>query len=275
MRLYRNDLPKQPVYTWIFDAKYRITEDGYAPSGAINQMHWYRDAILWGKEAPFKRETLGAYVLYPGEKELYKNSIQNVNIGAYVLTPKKYKDQTDSPLREKLKELIVLKKNEVKSYNTIQEESLKYFQSIPEVKNKATGIIAKCKTRFSGDETDRQKYHMNEKEYWDICRLYRLPKSIVDKEKLLIDSWEYIVPVNTKFDSPKALACFPILSCEKKTRKEIIAIYHNEHKIKIRKSSKKDDKIYYLFRLGPKVGIPKLSKISKSKVVDVTEIDKS
>ncbi len=86
---------------WIFDAKYRVADDDgadMAPDDAINQMHRYRDALIyldkkgdgWKEKS---RPVLGAFVLYPGwfdEQRLdhpYAKSIDEVGIGAFPLLP--------------------------------------------------------------------------------------------------------------------------------------------------------------------------------------------
>ena len=88
------------VFTYLFDAKYRIwtkNKNGYeidaSPRAAIDDMHRYRDAILYRlQQNKIKHEVIGAYVLYPGRPEphLYKeydNSIHTENIGAIPLLP--------------------------------------------------------------------------------------------------------------------------------------------------------------------------------------------
>lgn len=97
------------IRTWIFDAKYRVellppkkgevagdrrTE---APADAINQMHRYRDALLWtedlvGEPDRRLRESIGAFALFPGKLEGWdlhaqSKSVEQVNIGAFPLHP--------------------------------------------------------------------------------------------------------------------------------------------------------------------------------------------
>ncbi|MBT5426881.1 MAG: DUF2357 domain-containing protein, partial [Bacteroidetes bacterium] len=84
LRLHRDDLPQKPIYTWIFDAKYRLNGND-APDDAINQMHQYRDAILWAGDTAgvghLIRESVGAFALYPGiEDEINIESKQIVSI---------------------------------------------------------------------------------------------------------------------------------------------------------------------------------------------------
>ena len=88
------------VFTYLFDAKYRIytkrsgdKELDLSPRDAIDDMHRYRDAILYRlQKADLKHEVIGAYVLYPGRPEPhnypgYEPSIARENIGAFPLLP--------------------------------------------------------------------------------------------------------------------------------------------------------------------------------------------
>ena len=87
------------VYTYLFDAKYRLNDRRIAgrdvpPEDAINQMHRYRDAIYYDGEQKLKKEVIGGYVLYPGQmtkeeflSSYYHTSIDKVGIGAYPLRP--------------------------------------------------------------------------------------------------------------------------------------------------------------------------------------------
>ena len=102
------------VFTYLFDAKYRIWTKGTngqeidaSPRAAIDDMHRYRDAILYRlRKAEIKREIIGAYVLYPGRPEPhlckeYDESIRLENIGAIPLLP-----NHDGQLRKRISEII-------------------------------------------------------------------------------------------------------------------------------------------------------------------------
>ncbi len=83
------------VFTYLFDAKYRVEAReklDASPRGAIDDMHRYRDAIMYRvrKEGVLKHEIVGAYVLYPGQVEKsfdYSRCIAEENIGAIALLP--------------------------------------------------------------------------------------------------------------------------------------------------------------------------------------------
>ncbi|MFQ2057043.1 DUF2357 domain-containing protein [Aeromonas veronii] len=90
------------TFIWLFDAKYRVdngTQDDprdRVPDDAINQMHRYRDALLYQKQDdPIpSRPTFGAFALYPGfmsqqpgTKNPYQEEIDRIGIGAFALLP--------------------------------------------------------------------------------------------------------------------------------------------------------------------------------------------
>ena len=90
----------ESTFTYLFDAKYRIWTKGRngeeidaSPRAAIDDMHRYRDAILYRlQKAEVRHEVIGAYVLYPGRPEPhlckeYDESIARENIGAIPLLP--------------------------------------------------------------------------------------------------------------------------------------------------------------------------------------------
>ncbi|MDM5125513.1 DUF2357 domain-containing protein [Aeromonas salmonicida] len=90
------------TFIWLFDAKYRVdngTKDDSrdrVPDDAINQMHRYRDALLYQQQGDAipSRPTFGAFALYPGfmsqqqgEKNPYQEEIDRIGIGAFALLP--------------------------------------------------------------------------------------------------------------------------------------------------------------------------------------------
>jgi hypothetical protein len=102
LRITKNDLRSDYGITYLYDAKYRLISDEQSngpdlpPEESINQMHRYRDAIYFvdrNQDRP-EKEVIGAYVLFPGRGSLeevqnsaYFRSIEEVNIGAFPLTP--------------------------------------------------------------------------------------------------------------------------------------------------------------------------------------------
>jgi hypothetical protein len=102
LRITRNDLKNNYIFTYLYDAKYRLQSDDNPlaadspPDDALNQMHRYRDAIYYlnrEKNKP-EKEVIGAYILFPGSGSVervrnadYYRSIEFVNIGAFPLRP--------------------------------------------------------------------------------------------------------------------------------------------------------------------------------------------
>jgi hypothetical protein len=90
---------------WLFDAKYRIDKNDSeqqsapdkVPIDALNQMHRYRDAIIYQYDSTLKeRPVFGAFALYPGSFEQeaensqdnpYHEAISAIGIGAFPLLP--------------------------------------------------------------------------------------------------------------------------------------------------------------------------------------------
>jgi uncharacterized protein len=97
------EFPDGSEIFWIFDAKYRIDTErkgnnDLVPDDALNQMHRYRDALIYQhKVAPSysekSRPVFGAYVLYPGffdqlgQENPYHEAIEEIGIGAFSLLP--------------------------------------------------------------------------------------------------------------------------------------------------------------------------------------------
>ena len=265
LRLHRDDLPESPVYTWIFDAKYRLNGNN-APDDAVNQMHRYRDAILWSDSSPlpkkrlFTRESIGAFVLYPGDESLSDKfpqieSIEKTNVGAFPLTPsKKNTDSEPAFLKDKLDELLDVPND----FNGVMEQEARYYHSVPIVKEPSLGVISVVAIR---------SYMKNEK-YWKTCRLYRLPVDKANHSSVPLEQWQYIAPQK----SPKGhYGLFPIIRYETLNRKKITQIFE-EQNITIKAKSADAEKNYYLFYLGDPISAPdELKQLPRGKVVTTIE----
>jgi predicted component of viral defense system (DUF524 family) len=116
-------------FTWLFDAKYRI-DNNSAPEDAINQMHRYRDAIIFStNEKELSRNSIGGYILYPGnelEPKRQQDSIEKVNIGSFSLKPHEDKSRWDG-VSYKLKEMINKTITDLPKDNLLKEERTKYY----------------------------------------------------------------------------------------------------------------------------------------------------
>lgn len=111
LQLTKNDIQRGMNLTYLFDAKYRVSESNgreVPPDDAINQMHRYRDAIYYSQpHEGLRKEVLGGYILFPGKMDksnpLYK-SVEQVNIGAFPLRPG---DQEFEMLRDFIRDLMM------------------------------------------------------------------------------------------------------------------------------------------------------------------------
>lgn len=92
--------PDSEKLLWVFDAKYRVADSGIdngpdrVPDDAINQMHRYRDALVYRCRDSKTRPVIGAFALYPGwypaqgaTVNPYSEAIRQVGIGAFPLLP--------------------------------------------------------------------------------------------------------------------------------------------------------------------------------------------
>ncbi len=127
------------VYTYLFDAKYRVmpypsaavhNEDA-SPHVAINDMHRYRDAILYRaqKGEKLSQEVIGAYVLYPGRvgKSFdYTTIIEHENIGAIPLLPcHKGAENSDKDGEKTLRDFLgkILDKHDASSHLNLSKST--------------------------------------------------------------------------------------------------------------------------------------------------------
>lgn len=94
------EFPSGEKLLWVFDAKYRIadsnsdTAPNMVPEDAINQMHRYRDALVYRSRDEKSRPVVGAFALYPGwfprqhgGINPYADAITHVGIGAFPMLP--------------------------------------------------------------------------------------------------------------------------------------------------------------------------------------------
>ena len=239
VKITRNDLSGCPTFSWILDAKYRI-ENNCAPEDAINQMHQYRDAVLWrGKrlKRSLIRETLGAFVVYPGKHSSIEaiNQIQSINrtnIGALPLLPSN-EDGGFDHFKEIISQILLpLRKNK----KTSTKEP--YSTNVPKVLFRKKDLVANVSLRATKDNMDSSNY-------WKTCRLYRLPLSGIEFLKVHPEHWTYIIPQG----QTQNYGLFPIITFETIERKKVIQRYR-ENNIPIYTSAEKADDLYILFELG-------------------------
>lgn len=111
--LLEAEFPSGDRFIWLFDAKYRIRDDDatddYAPDDAINQMHRYRDALIYNDKlngiSGHSRPVYGAFALYPGyypqsavnvDRNPYHVAVREIGIGAFPLVPGQVDDSGEA-----------------------------------------------------------------------------------------------------------------------------------------------------------------------------------
>ncbi len=111
--LLEAEFPGGDRFIWLFDAKYRIRDDevadDYAPDDAINQMHRYRDALIYSDKlngiSGHSRPVYGAFALYPGyypqsavnvDRNPYHVAVREIGIGAFPLVPGQVADSREA-----------------------------------------------------------------------------------------------------------------------------------------------------------------------------------
>ena len=141
-------------YNFVFDAKYRINP-GYDSQGdsnpgpvedTINTMHRYRDAIVYQSNDNYKREMVGAYVLFPCKDEEkfrqhdFYRSIKEVNVGALPFLP-----GSTEMVKEFLDDLI--RESAISNYerNILPEGTEEYQSKIDFKENVIVGSLSKRK----------------------------------------------------------------------------------------------------------------------------------
>ena len=262
LRLTRRDLPDQPVYTWIFDAKYRLGKDG-APDDAINTMHRYRDAILWSAESsgkgPLTRESLGAFVLYPGKDSVDQiGSVQRVNIGAFPLLPKDPAvaslAMAGTKLEEQLGKLLdIPKRHDLGSVHD-------HFAAVPLVRRPGKAPIPSMVIANVVAPADLNA------DYWRECRLYCLPVELAEGIEIPVEHWGWLAPGGGKY------GMYKITQREKMQHDRIVAVY-NSMGIPMGPSSANSPlKAYWLFWLNrPEYFDFEIEKLPEGQYVKVFE----
>ncbi|WP_439327453.1 DUF2357 domain-containing protein [Lonepinella sp. BR2357] len=258
---------------FIFDAKYRIkvpsendkktTQDtqDLVPDDAINQMHRYRDALIYQDQKTLlkkSRPVFGAYALYPGyfiqdkhnqHENPYAQPIREVGIGAFPLLPSE-KEQGQAWLKAFLEKQLahhVIYPQNVKSENIL---SLQEAYHIPYTGMKQRYHHDLTLTIRLGDERDK---HYIESFAKGKAHYYHTKATIFKQniQALLLSEVSYLAiayPDDTQ--QYKITFVYPVHSVIKAKRSELQkqfgALLGKEN------TSSED---YYLFHLGKPIAL--------------------
>jgi hypothetical protein len=252
------DFPDGSRLSWIFDAKYRIAEDAEeldkVPDDAINQMHRYRDALIyrqgnsgghWSKSRP----VFGAFALYPGavdeqsSSNRYDEWIREVGIGAFPLLP----GSSNGWLREFLRSRLQYSGNKVADAEMFTDRL--YAESparIPvrgmkQVRHEGLTALIKTGSRRSRVPDYYEAFEKGEAK-WMHVRM----KAVGQEERNALDEMRYAVPC---YELPNGTLrgewCYPVLSAEVVERDRISAIQSGS-----RENNPSNTRDYLLIELG-------------------------
>lgn len=252
------DFPDGSRLCWIFDAKYRIAEDAEeldkVPDDAINQMHRYRDALIyrqgnsgghWSKSRP----VFGAFALYPGavdeqsSSNRYDEWIREVGIGAFPLLP----GSPNGWLREFLRSRLQYSGNKVADAEMFTDRL--YAESPARIPVRGMkqvrheGLTALIKT---GSRKSRVPDYYQALEEGGAKWMHVRMKAVGTEERNALDEIRYAVPC---YELPNGTLrgewCYPVLSTEVVKRDRISAILSGS-----RENNPANTRDYLLVELG-------------------------
>jgi predicted component of viral defense system (DUF524 family) len=260
------DFPDGTSLSWVFDAKYRIAEDAdeldKVPEDAINQMHRYRDAMIyrqgngggyWSKSRP----VFGAFALYPGAVDeqsasnRYDDWISEVGIGAFPLLP----GSPNGWLLEFLRSRLQYSGNMVADAEMFTDRL--YSESPARIPVRGMkqirheGLTALIKT---GSRRSRVPAYYQALEEGRAKWIHVRMKAVGAEERNALDEMRYAVPCYALPGG--ALSgewCYPVLSAEVVKRDRISAIQSGS-----RENNPANTSDYLLIELGVsfRLGVP-------------------
>lgn len=274
-------------FIWLFDAKYRIKTEperydddeekeaikssDHVPNDAINQMHRYRDALIYlhndsqlqqdeGKRK--SRPVFGAFALYPGffdqpkEQNPYTQAIREVGIGAFALLPDAGANKDGSYwLREFLRTQLgdgqcsqsgqtVTLAHASADQLYVQEPTRIPLYGMQQVRYRDLALTAALGPKRDSSYLDRFRN--------GTARWYHMPQTTPELkfDPHIIREVRYLAPVLQK-DTGGDLAIayvWPVLSVQLIKRNEITKEQSGK--------DSSDNSLYYLFELGYSIRLP-------------------
>lgn len=221
------EFPDGSRLCWVFDAKYRIAEDAEeldkVPDDAINQMHRYRDALIyrqgnsrghWSKSRP----VFGAFALYPGAvdeqsaRNRYDEWIREVGIGAFPLLP----GSPNGWLREFLRSRLQYSGNKVADAEMFTDRL--YAESPARIPVRGMkqvrheGLVALVKTGSRRSRTPQYYAALEQgKAKWIHVRM----RAVGAEERNALDEIRYALPCYECSDGmSRGEWCYQVLSVE-------------------------------------------------------------
>lgn len=270
-------LPSGDKVRWVFDAKYRIDSNEYkkwpqsgidtVPDDAINQMHRYRDSLIYISKAvedgyrDKSRPIIGAFALYPGwfdqsrSENPYQDSIEAVGIGAFPLLP----GQENRWLAEFLKSQIG---EYSETGNTTKEVDDLYLQESVRIPQYGMKQYRHSELILAAEIFDSKGRAYVRPFEEGTAQWYHIPESTVQNYKIsrhVMREMKFCAFSTNSDDGRICHYIYPVMSVVLKQRNEIDELAGGV-------SSRGGDSLYWLIELGKSFQAPvKLSAKEKQR----------
>lgn len=269
-------LPSKDKVRWVFDAKYRIDSNDKkkwpqekidtVPDDAVNQMHRYRDSLIYISEADEdgeidkSRPIIGAFALYPGwfnqdkGKNPYQESIDAVGIGAFPLLPGRDNKWLADFLKEQLGEY-----HKQKSYNSQKTDNL-FLQESVRIPTYGMKQYRHNDLILAADISDSKGVNYVKPFQTGVAKWYHIPESTVNNYKISRHVMREIRYCAFTVNEESGRVCryvYPVESIVLKPRKEIDEYAGGEN-------SAKNENKYWLIKLGKSFNVPVVLAAEKS-----------
>lgn len=278
--LLKAEFPDGFEFIWIFDAKYRLKPDednDLVPDDAINQLHRYRDALIYqhkisGETIEKSRPVFGAFALYPGyydqkkDSNPYQDSIEQIGIGAFSLLPGN--NQLDSSwLKAFLEQKLGGRKT---TYPEAETEEF-FIEEAARISYKGTAVthyqdltIAVNGLVTGRSDIYRKNLEQGNAEFYHMKLLASERQNI---EQHVIKEARFLAIAVTVNPSQQEIAyLYPIIGVKKKKRSELSMDQTGTNKIS------NPEEYYWLFQLGDslKLKYPLMKPFSRHFKVKLT-----
>lgn len=267
------EFPDKGKIVWLFDAKYRVEEkeaNGLAmdlvPDDAINQMHRYRDALIYIHKSEAhddetkSRPVFGAYALYPGfydqvrEQNPYSNEIEEVGIGAFSLLPSD--DGSGALWLSSFLENKLQSKHGEYPGSATEKYYVEEAPRIPYIGTQVSRykdvVIVANQLGPERDSPYVEKFRQGEAGFYHTKQLafdrQRIEHHIVTEARYLA------VALDTPEGMREIEYIYPILESTRKIRKDITFDQSGSHST--------SDEVYWLFKLGHSLRLKKAITMS-------------
>jgi hypothetical protein len=254
-------------FVWIFDAKYRIKKDSnkergpidqgdLAPDDAINQMHRYRDALIYqnksnNEQVVKSRPVFGAFALYPGfhaqlsKPNPYEGAINEIGIGAFSLLPSESNEGSYW-----LTEFLTEKLGRVQTVYDKASSDKHFVEESPRISYRGTSISRFTDLTIAANQLgpNRSESYVNQFKAGK-AKFYHTRVAAFKRQKIeqhIVVEARYLAVALTQSEGQKREIkyLYPIIKAEKVKRKDI-SIEQTGAEL-----GSNSEELYWLFTLG-------------------------